>query len=84
MMRAQHLRLSLDGRTIWNKFERQLDLGPTTRTLFLHDKNLQDIEGAPEVIQFLMDKLPKSVSSKKLAMKFPVIVDNIKDLKRWL
>jgi hypothetical protein len=40
MMRAQHLRLSLDGRTIWNKFERQLDLGPTTRTLFLHDKNL--------------------------------------------
>jgi hypothetical protein len=31
-----------------------------------------------------MDKLPKSVSSKKLAMKFPVIVDNIKDLKRWL
>lgn len=84
MLRAQHVRLSLDGKTIWNKFEKQLNINPKTATLFLHDKDLQNIEGSIETIQYIMDKFPKGSFSRKLAMKFPVIVDNIKDLKDWL
>lgn len=36
-MRAQHLRLSLDGKTLWNSFERQLNITNQTRVLILHD-----------------------------------------------
>lgn len=37
LMRAQHLRLSLDGKTLWNSFERQLEITNQTRVLILHD-----------------------------------------------
>lgn len=84
MMRAQHARLSLDGKTIWKNYEKQLDINPKTCVLFLHDKNLQNIEGVQEVIKDIMERMPSNVASRKLAMKFPVIVDNIQDLKSWL
>lgn len=84
MLRAQHLRLSLDGKTIWKDFEKQIAITPQTCTLFFHDKNLQNIEGAQEAIDFLMNKMPNKIVSRKLAMKFPIIVDNMKDLKSWL
>lgn len=84
MMRAQHARLSLDGKTVWSGFEKQLDIHPRTCVLFLHDKNLQNIEGAQEAIDYIMELMPSNAASRKLAMKFPVIVDNMTDLKSWL
>lgn len=84
MMRAQHLRLSLDGETVWKDFEKQLNIHSKSCVLFIHDKNLQDIEGAREAIDYIMELMPNTVASRKLAMKFPVVVDNIPDLKKWL
>jgi hypothetical protein len=40
MMRAQHVRLSLDGNTIWSDFEKQLNIHSKTCVLFVHDKDL--------------------------------------------
>lgn len=84
MMRAQHARLSLDGKTLWKDFEKQLEITPKTCVLFLHDKDLQNIEGAHEAISHVMGQMSNTVATRKLAMKFPVIVDNVADLKGWL
>ena len=50
MMRAQHIRLSLDGRIIWDKYESQLVDGLHNKTLILHDYDLGQIPDAADVI----------------------------------
>lgn len=52
--------------------------------LFLHDKELHNIEGVLETIDYLMGLMVNNISSRKLAMKFPVVVNNTNDLKKWL
>lgn len=84
MMRAQHLRLSLDEKTIWNKFEKQISWEDQTRTIFLHDNNLQKIDGIHEVIHYLLNDAFQSKLQIYLAMKFPVITRNYSDLEKWL
>lgn len=83
MMRAEHLRLSLDGKTIWPNYEKQLDLGNTSRTLFFHDYNIDNIEGGREEVIRLMEKIENGAVTGFLAMKFPVVIDKYEDLLFW-
>ena len=82
MSRAQHLRLSLDEKTLWEQFSKQLDdtLNPTH--LFLHDYNLQAIKDSDLAIREIINQR-KRKKELFLCMKFPVKVDNVKDLERW-
>ena len=80
MMRAEHLRLSLDGKSIWNKFQNQIDIAPATSTIILHDHNLSDIDGALDTIENL------SLCKKKeiyIGAKFPIELNSSKDLLAW-
>ena len=77
------MRLSLDGKTVWPQFEKQLDLGSQTRTLFFHDYNLNEIEGGREVINYLVKKIENGASTGFIAMKFPVIINQYEDLLYW-
>jgi len=51
ILRGIHFRLSLDGKTIWKDFEKQIPRQSKGRIFFLHDYNLNNIEGAQEIIQ---------------------------------
>lgn len=82
MLRAQHLRLSLDGTTIWDNFDKQLNPNINPATLFLHDFNLQNIKDADLVINDIIQS-KKRKGPIWLAMKFPVIVTNSRDLEKW-
>lgn len=82
MLNATHLRLSLDGKTIWNNFEKSLNLVPRTRIVFLHDQNLTNIEGSKEVITYILNKDRKA--ERFLAIKFPLSISTDKELMRWL
>lgn len=84
MMNAEHLRLSLDGKTVWDKYKRPVRIKPRTQAIFLHDYNLNDINGAIEAIQELMDETEDNVPYRYIGMKFPVQVNNQEDLFKWL
>lgn len=81
MSRAEHFRLSLDGKTIWNNFEKQINISSITHTLFLHDYNLNNIQNSDIIIKELMNKMSKN--HRHLAVKFPIEVDNFEDLFKW-
>ena len=83
MYNAEHFRLSLDGKTIWNNFEKQIQITSQTNTLFLYDYNLNNIENSDIIIKELVDKLNKGVAAGGIGMKFPIEVDNSYDLLKW-
>lgn len=78
-----HLRLSLDGKTVWNKFEKQIP-NRQARLIFLHDADLGKIEGADEVVKYLLTKYSKEKEGTAvLGLKFPLTVNNLKDFHFW-
>jgi len=80
---AQHIRLSLDDKTIWTDFEKQFNIYPTLCSLIFHDKNIHKIEGAQEVIQSLVDRMNPRAGGKHIGFKFPIIVNNEQELLSW-
>lgn len=84
MRRAEHIRLSLDGKTIWKDFERQFRHADDAYGVIFHDYNLNDVEGARALIESnITDWIPHSLG-RKVGMKYPVCVDNKEDLLAWL
>lgn len=80
LMAAEHARLSLDGKTVWSDFARQLD--PTNKkshTIVFHDPNLEEIQGAAQAIREIIDDR----IAVKVGTKFPVAVTSIEDIKSW-
>lgn len=84
MRRAEHLRLSLDGQTIWKDFERQLRHEEKAFGVIFHDYNLNDVEGARELIEESLSQWIPNVLGRRIGMKYPVYVDNKEDLISWL
>lgn len=83
MMRAEHIRLSLDGKHIWEDYEKAFSLDTTTRTLFFHDYDIDSIDGARAEIKRLLTKIDKSPATGFVAMKYPVKISTYDDLLYW-
>lgn len=83
MMRACHLRLSLNGTSIWEDYEKQLDLSPKTRTLFFHDYDINKIKDSREAIEELLNRINTSAVSGYIAMKYPIITSTYEDMLYW-
>lgn len=83
MSRAEHLRLSLDGKNIWSPFMRQVKTLSQARCLFFHDPDLGAVEGAQETILKLTTKMNQSAVGRKIGSKFPILVKDEDDLLRW-
>lgn len=82
-MRGIHFRLSLDGKTIWPDFEKQIN--SKGRVFFLHDFNLNDIDGAADVLLETMGKYKISPNIKNsLCVKFPIVCNDFESFKKWL
>lgn len=85
LTRGIHLRLSLDGKTIWKDFEKQIPKGTKGRVFFLHDYNLNDIEYSAENILLMMKKYRFSENQKtSMCNKFPIICSDYQSFARWL
>ena len=84
MQRAEHIRLSLDGKTIWQNFEKQLRHDTKTFGVIFHDYNLNQIEGAYELIKEELPNWTYRSDGRRIGTKFPIQVDNKKDLCKWL
>ena len=84
MRRAEHVRLSLDGKTIWNQWEKQLRKESGVYGIIFHDYNLNNIENAAVFIKSNLNNWIKSQLGRRVGMKFPIQVNNQKDLYEWL
>lgn len=82
MLRAQHVRLSLDGKTVWKDWKNQIDPTIQTRTFIFHDYDLAAINGSVEVIKDIYKNMPGN-QTKYMGMKFPVQIYDKKTLLEW-
>lgn len=82
-MEAEHGRLSLDGRSIWDNYMKQFKFLPSARNLILHDYNLAAIDNSFEEIKVLLSKARTDGWATKIGMKFPVQISSGKELLNW-
>ena len=84
MKRAEHIRLSLDGKAIWEECEKQLRRDSNVHGIIFHDYNLNDIDGAAEFIKQVLPDWIRSSQGRRIGMKFPTQVSNQNDFYKWL
>lgn len=80
LSRAQHFRISLDGKTIWENYQSQIqDPDRIKKYLFSHDVNLAEIQDArQELLRYLAQN-----PHLNLALKFPIKVKNLQQFEDW-
>lgn len=83
MIEAEHCRLSLDGKTIWQNFEKQFYFLPSARNLMIHDYDLANIKNSFETVKYILGKCRTDGWATKLGMKFPVIARDGQTLLNW-
>ena len=83
MMTAEHMRLSLDGKTIWPDYGRQFYNLKMARNLMIHDYDLGAIDGAFEEVKRIMNRARKDGWATRLGMKFPVQIHDGQTLLNW-
>ena len=83
MMEAEHCRLSLDGKTIWEDYPKQFKFLKTARNLMFHDFDLGAIDGSFEEVQRLLARARTDGWATRVGMKFPVTCTKGQDLLNW-
>lgn len=83
MMEAEHCRLSLDGKTIWEDYGRQFKYLPSARNLMIHDYDLGAVEGSFEVVKGILARARTDGWATKIGMKFPVQINEGQALLNW-
>lgn len=78
---AQHLRLSLDGKTLWNNYTKQII--SKKDNYFFHDVDLNAIKDSDLIIQDLVKNTTNSPKGY-ISTKFPLQIYNEKDLMKWI
>ena len=84
MMEAEHCRLSLDGKTIWEDYPKQFKFLKTARNLMLHDFDLAAIDGGFEEVKKLLARARTDGWATRVGMKFPPIISQGQDLLNWI
>ena len=83
MMEAEHCRLSLDGKTIWEDYPKQFKFLKTARNLMFHDFDLGAIDDGFEEVQRLLARARTDGWATRVGMKFPVTCTHGQDLLNW-
>ena len=84
MRQAEHIRLSLDSKTIWKDCEKQLRYETKMYGIIFHDYNLNEIEGSAEFIKEMLPEWLNLPVGRRIGTKFPIQVDNQKDFCKWV
>lgn len=82
MRRAEHLRLSLDEKTIWPQYEQQLRRETGGHGIIFHDYDLNAIDDSLEIVKELLDSIPNP-SARRVGMKFPVQLNTEQEFFDW-
>lgn len=82
-LNSRHLRLSLDGETIWSDFEKQIDFSKR-QNYFFHDYDLNKIKDSETVIKKLLKQTNLVVGINAISTKFPIQIYNEEDMEKWI
>lgn len=78
-----HLRLSLDGETLWKKFEKQVPQ-MKANIIFLHDPDVGKVRGSQEAVKYLAEKYSKEKEGMaSIGTKFPLSVTTLDEINFW-
>lgn len=83
MMEAEHCRLSLDGKTIWEDYPRQFKFLKSARNLMLHDYDLGAVEGSFDTVQKILQRARTDGWATRVGMKFPIQISDGQSLLNW-
>lgn len=83
MMKANHLRFSLDGKTIWPSYEKQLNVTDSRTAIFIHDYDLGKVEGAQDLLRDLLKDFSTAGDGQRIGMKFPIQTYTDEELLDW-
>lgn len=84
LSKAQHLRLSLDGQTIFPTYTKQLLNDYKYPVIYLHDPNVTEIVDSYECLQDMCNLLIPTKRRYRVGSKFPLIFYNAEVLDKWL
>ena len=84
MRKSEHLRLSLDGKTLWQNFEKQLKYQNLYVGVVFHDYDLNKIPNSIEAIQYILKQFKPYQEGQRIGMKFPVQVNTPDELFNWI
>lgn len=83
MKNAEHLRLSLDGRTVWKDFDSQFKNVSKSVGVIFHDYDLGAIEDGYDTVIDILKDFKLFHDGQRIGMKFPVQVSTPEDLLKW-
>ena len=82
MFGATHLRLSLDGKTIFPFFEKQLkNHDKKVFNVIIHDKELKCISDVLDIINYIKKYSRKTI---RFGFKYPLEINTTNDLEKWI
>lgn len=82
-LEAEHLRLSLDGQTVWKDFDKQIYGHNILSTVSIYDYNIGAVKGVTDILQDIISE-PNKKQKRLLLFKFPIRVKCATDLAPWL
>ena len=82
-LNSRHLRLSLDGKTVWQDFEKQIDYSKENN-YFFHDFNLNNIKDSELIIKKLIEQPNNRKGVGYISTKFPIQIYNEEDMEKWI
>lgn len=83
MTNAEHIQISIDDKTVWDKWSRQLKNIHTTRDIMFHDYDLNAIDGGWDCVQEIVRMGRQDGWKARVGMKWPIQVSNHTDLMKW-
>lgn len=83
MMEAEHCRISLDGKSIWEDYPKQFKYLAGARNIMFHDYDLGAIDGGFEEVKRILSKARTDGWATRVGMKFPVQVSDGQSLMNW-
>lgn len=84
MIEGEHCRISLDDKTIWDKYPKQFKSLSKAKLLMFHDFDLGKIEGSYEEILKILKRARNDGWATKIGMKFPITIDSGEELLKWI
>ncbi len=84
MIRAEHIRLSLDGENIWEDYNCQFKFLSGARNIIFHDYDLGKIKGSCQEIKNILARARTDGWATRVGMKFPVTITTGEELLEWI
>jgi len=83
MVTSEHMRLSLDGKTIWPDYGRQFKNLKQARNLMIHDFDLNTVKDSYEEVKRILKRARVDGWGTRLGMKFPIQISDGQTLLNW-